>query len=275
MGKGLAHHFREREPQMFEAYRGICERKLLEPGKLWLWRGAEHWTLNFPTKKHWRHPSKVEWIEAGLRKFVAAYEAQGIREISFPQLGCGNGGLDWDVVRPLMERYLSGLPIPVFVHDYTVDIGLPEHLEKVEAALRRNKAEASFESVLGSMKAALDLSGNELAVLRSDDRFAARMNSDFELTIDESGSKWKFQPDDLRSIWTILQRGLITSNRAGLPVGGGGRELVSLLSVLPQVRAVEIQRGSSVPEIAAELSPDFRKALIAPHDRAQRELAWA
>src|SRR5690242_10651893 len=96
MGKGVAREFKERDLQMFAAYRRICEEKKLVPGKLWLWRGSDYWTLNFPTKIHWRNPSKLEWIEAGLKKFVTAYEKQGIREISFPRLGCGNGGLDWD-----------------------------------------------------------------------------------------------------------------------------------------------------------------------------------
>ena len=104
MGKGIALSYKEREPEMFKAYKDICERKLLQPGKLWLWKSSTPWILNFPTKVHWRRPSKLEWIEAGLAKFVAAYEAQGIREISFPRLGCGNGGLDWADVKPLMER---------------------------------------------------------------------------------------------------------------------------------------------------------------------------
>src|SRR6185369_4326034 len=104
MGKGLAHAFKEREPSMFAAYKRICDEHRLEPGKLWLWRGSANWGLNFPTKVHWRNPSKLEWIEAGLEKFVAAYEAQGITEVSFPKLGCGNGNLDWEEVRPVMEQ---------------------------------------------------------------------------------------------------------------------------------------------------------------------------
>ena len=98
MGKGIALEFKKRQPDMFDAYKRICDKKLLTPGKLWLWRGNEHLTLNFPTKIHWRNPSKLEWIESGLRKFVENYKALGISEISFPRLGCGNGGLDWDDV---------------------------------------------------------------------------------------------------------------------------------------------------------------------------------
>lgn len=56
-------------------------------------------------KKHWRNPSKIEYIEQGLQKFMATYEKRGIRSISFPPLGYGNGGLDWEnEVKPLMEK---------------------------------------------------------------------------------------------------------------------------------------------------------------------------
>jgi O-acetyl-ADP-ribose deacetylase (regulator of RNase III) len=116
MGKGLARAFKEREPEMFATYKRICEQKLLAPDKLWLWYGAASLILNFPTKQHWRNPSKLEWIEAGLEEFVRRYQELGIIEISFPQLGCGNGGLRWDDVRPLMEKHLGSLPIQIYIH---------------------------------------------------------------------------------------------------------------------------------------------------------------
>lgn len=172
MGKGLAQAFKEREPDMYATYKRICDGKLLEPGKLWLWRGVNNWVLNFPTKKHWRYPSKIEWIEAGLEKFASAYEEQGIREISFPQLGCGNGGLDWNEVKPLMERYLSTLPIRVFIHDFTVDIGLPEHMDQVAKTLKlEQKPEASFDAFFQSLKRAVALTGNDLMDIRTHNHF--------------------------------------------------------------------------------------------------------
>lgn len=73
MGKGVAKEFKERDPEMFRAYKKICDAKLLAPGKLWLWRGRHGLVLNFPTKLHWRNPSRLEWIEAGLQKFVKSY----------------------------------------------------------------------------------------------------------------------------------------------------------------------------------------------------------
>ena len=91
MGKGIAKQFKQIYPEMFQEYQQICERHSLDIGELWLYKTANRWILNFPTKRHWRQPSRVEYIERGLRTFVEMYHIYGITSVSFPQLGCGNG----------------------------------------------------------------------------------------------------------------------------------------------------------------------------------------
>ena len=96
--------FKDKFPEMFQQYQTRCENKSIDIGKLFLFRGATKWVLNFPTKKHWHDPSKPEYIEAGLDTFIDGYARNGITSIVFPRLGCGNGGLDWDKqIRPLMK----------------------------------------------------------------------------------------------------------------------------------------------------------------------------
>ena len=116
MGKGLALSFKQRYPNMFEKYKKVCENKLLTIGKLMMCYEADHWILLFPTKEHWRNPSKMEYIEEGLKKFVQTYAEKNITSIAFPRLGCGNGELDWNKVKPLMEHYLKDLPIDVYIY---------------------------------------------------------------------------------------------------------------------------------------------------------------
>lgn len=120
MGKGLTKDFKAIYPEMFWEYQKLCKEKKLTIGTLWLYKAPNKWILNFPTKTTWRLPSRVEYIESGLKTFVNGYYAKhGITSIAFPPLGCGNGGLDWeDQVRPLMEKYLDNLPIDIFVHLY-------------------------------------------------------------------------------------------------------------------------------------------------------------
>ena len=124
MGKGIAKEFKKRYPEMFEKYKKICKSGRFKTGELWLYNipDSNRRVLNFPTKRHWRGRSKVEYIESGLEKFVRTYEEKGIASISFPMLGSSNGGLDWETqVKPLMEKYLKDLPIEVRIHLYSPD----------------------------------------------------------------------------------------------------------------------------------------------------------
>lgn len=104
MGKGIALEFKNRYPQMFEKYKIACEKKMLTIGKLMLVSAPDHMLLLFPTKENWRYPSKLSYIEQGLKRFCDYYAQRGITSVAFPKLGCGNGELNWDEVRPLMEQ---------------------------------------------------------------------------------------------------------------------------------------------------------------------------
>lgn len=275
MGKGIAKDFKEREPQMFAAYKRICDKKLLTPGKLWLWKGTNSWVLNFPTKIHWRNPSKIEWIEAGLRKFVANYEALGINEISFPRLGCGNGGLDWEDVRPLMEQHLRSLPIKIFIHDYTVDIGLPEHMDHVAQQLRQeSKNEASFELFLSALRRVVELTGKDLVEIESKKPISVSTIEDDGLKIESEGLSWSYDRDDLWGVWVGLQKGLLTRDKVAWAQADAGRLLLSLLSVLPHTRLIEIQKISSKPEVALEYRAGQPTNAVAPPEKRQLDSAW-
>lgn len=272
MGKGIAKAFKEREPDMFAAYKRICDQKLLEPGKLWLWRGSEQWVLNFPTKRHWRSPSKMEWIEAGLDKFVSTYETQGINEIAFPKLGCGNGNLDWKDVRPLMERYLSDLPIPVFIHDFTKDIGLPEHLEPLAVELRASMTDLSFQSFVSALEKISRLSPKIRT--SENEEFRASFEKD-TLVIENREGAWSVEEDDLRGVWLSLLNGLVTREKAGWTAKGAAGPLLAMMQILPDVRAVQIHRqGKPRPEIAVELRPEVAASFDAGSPGTQTELPW-
>lgn len=113
MGKGIALMFKEAFPENLAAYQLACERKELTTGRMFVIK-RDHligpkWIINFPTKKHWRHPSKIEWIVEGLEDLKRVIAQNGIRSIALPPLGSGNGGLDWHDVRPKIESALSSL----------------------------------------------------------------------------------------------------------------------------------------------------------------------
>lgn len=120
MGAGLALEFQLRFPEMERDYVERCNQKRVEVGRPYLYKDyPDSWILNFPTKNHWKYPSKIEWVEQGLKYFAANYQKGGITSIAFPKLGCSHGGLEWEIVFPLMEKYLQDLDIDVFICEDT------------------------------------------------------------------------------------------------------------------------------------------------------------
>ena len=107
MGKGIALMFKEQFPRNFEAYARACDAGEVRIGKMFVTENKElfgpRWIINFPTKTHWRVKTKIEWVEDGLKDLVRVIREKEIQSIAIPPLGCGNGGLDWSDVRPLIE----------------------------------------------------------------------------------------------------------------------------------------------------------------------------
>ena len=111
MGAGLALEFKLRFPQMYTDYVSRCKNKEIKVGKVNLYHDEyTPYIINFPTKNHWKYPSNLQWIEAGLVDFVQHYLAWGITSVAFPKLGCDRGGLNWSDVKLLLEKHLNNLP---------------------------------------------------------------------------------------------------------------------------------------------------------------------
>lgn len=116
MGAGIALEFKLRYPEMYEEYVKHCENEEMKLGIPKIYEYSDkRWIMNFPTKGHWRFPSKIKWIEDGLKYFVANYKKRNIESIAFPKLGTHNGGLEWDEIKIIMEKYLSQVDIPVYI----------------------------------------------------------------------------------------------------------------------------------------------------------------
>ena len=114
MGKGIALQFKQRWPENFKAYERACRLDEVKIGRMFLFDSGglvrPHFIINFPTKRHWREKSRIEYIEAGLTDLVAQVKRLGIKSIAIPPLGCGNGGLAWERVRVLVGQAFDTLP---------------------------------------------------------------------------------------------------------------------------------------------------------------------
>ena len=246
MGKGIALKFKRIYPEMFEAYRNHCERGNLKIGQLFLYKTPNKWILNFPTKKHWRNPSREEYIEAGLKKLRDRCAEMGITSIAFPELGCGNGELDFEKqVRPLMERHLASLSVPAFIYVRGVNTNPPEHrdVRSIKQWLRSEPSALPFDEVWQDL---LDILGErrEFGTLSNGNRFeVAATAHPAMLTITSGGGTTRILPEELLAFWQQLRD-------FGLTHGGIAPEhrfvsyLLPVFAALPYVEPVMVSKSS-------------------------------
>lgn len=208
MGKGIAADFKKIYPKMFEEYKSLCESSKLDIGELHLYKTSNKWILNFPTKKHWKSPSTVEYVEKGLQRLLEQATKLQLTDIAMPKLGCGNGGLDWEMqVKPIVEKYFKKSPINVSIYDFDKEI-VPEHLKpkEIEEWLRSDPQTLTFSVFIEDLKSKTQdgLIAKELAL----------NNINYIVQYDETNELFKFKSkdkvfllslEDLKSIFYTLK----------------------------------------------------------------------
>jgi O-acetyl-ADP-ribose deacetylase (regulator of RNase III) len=143
MGKGIALQFKKAYPNNFKAYEEACKKSEITIGKLFVKTDSnissgEKIIINFPTKKDWKKPSEYSYIEQGLDDLIRVIENRQIKSIAIPPLGSGNGGLDWEKVKKIIEQKLENLNAEIFVYEPTAQI--KEHLKKERVKLTPARA---------------------------------------------------------------------------------------------------------------------------------------
>jgi O-acetyl-ADP-ribose deacetylase (regulator of RNase III)/uncharacterized protein YwgA len=157
MGKGVALEFKRRWPENYKVYKKACDAKLLRPGSMLIFeltnlfgKSEPKFIVNFPTKDHWRAKSKLEYISEGLDALVGDIKKYKIKSIAIPPLGCGNGGLDWDLVRPMIMDKLS------LLDDVSVSIYAPlnesDEPEFVDTNLKMTQGRAIFLKAIAELE---------------------------------------------------------------------------------------------------------------------------
>ncbi|MEQ8674638.1 MAG: macro domain-containing protein [Aggregatilineales bacterium] len=249
MGKGIALQFKRLYPEMFKQYQQLCEQNMFEMGQLWIYKTPHKWVLNFPTKNHWRHKSKPEYIELGLKKFVRNYEEKGINSISFPMLGCGNGELDWETqVRPLMEEYLGGLPIDIYIHRYSSpSLRTPEHKNVAEISkwLHSEPQALAFTEFWEDLKHMVN-STRQFTETVSDASFSVQFDEEETVVITSTRQEQVEIPkDSMLDLWQYIRSSgyAIPQN---LPSGLDeyAPKLMGMLMQLPYLHPVMLSRNT-------------------------------
>ncbi len=143
MGKGIALQFKNQYPHNYKLYAAACKAKEVVVGKMFVTEetsllGGKKIIINFPTKTDWRKPSEYSYIENGLQDLVKVIEDKNIKSIAIPPLGAGNGGLDWNKVKELIEQYLTHLDCEVQI--YQPNAIIQEALKKERVKLTPARA---------------------------------------------------------------------------------------------------------------------------------------
>jgi O-acetyl-ADP-ribose deacetylase (regulator of RNase III) len=243
MGKGIALEFKKLYPDMYQKYRALCADGQLDIGKLYVYRTPNKIVVNFPTKRHWKQPSRVEYVEAGLQKFVDRYQDYGIASVSFPQLGCGNGDLDWErQVQPLMEQYLHRLPIPVYIHLYQKDANfVPEHKDKHwMKKMRLEQKRISADQLWQDLTSLITQQGID----------SYQLNASVTVKIDEEQLQFSFDSHhinvdriDVEDLWSaLLQSGAIREDHfpQAINQAAGNVWLLDLLRRIDYVQPITL-----------------------------------
>lgn len=143
MGKGIALQFKKNYSSNYKAYADACRNGEIKVGKMFVFRDSnlstgERLIINFPTKTDWRKPSEYVYVEEGVKDLVRVIHQYNIKSLALPPLGAGNGGLKWEKVKGIINKYLSDLPVDIFVYEPNVEIR--EELKKERVKLTPARA---------------------------------------------------------------------------------------------------------------------------------------
>lgn len=147
MGAGVALAFKSKYPEMFKEYVRQCKENEILPGRPSVWKQGDMFSkgieiINFPTKNHWKNPSNYEYIEDGLIWLSNYLKNKEGLTITLPALGCGHGGLDWEIVKLLISRYLEDTQNKILVFE-------PESSKKASEKLSISPEDMSKLESLG------------------------------------------------------------------------------------------------------------------------------
>ena len=114
MGAGLALEFKKQFPNNFILYQKACAKGLVKTGEMFITKFDNYpYIVNFPTKQHWKNPSKAEWIEEGCVDLLKQLETLEIAHVALPMLGCGLGGLQKEQVKSILDHHFTNTVVRV------------------------------------------------------------------------------------------------------------------------------------------------------------------
>ena len=206
MGKGIALQFKLKHPENYKLYKKACYRKEVRIGKMFITKinnlFGEKYIINFPTKKHWRGKSRLDYIEEGLDDLIKQIKELNIQSIVIPPLGCGFGGLNWNDVRPLIERKLSGLT------DVEVILYAPSHAptaEEIQVQTQKPEMSIGRAALIGLLKSYAEV-GYRLTMLEVQKLMYFLQEAGEPLRLRYRRAKYGPYADNLHHVLQIMEK---------------------------------------------------------------------
>lgn len=205
MGKGVALQFRRAFPDNYKAYIKECKQDKVKVGKMFIFDRHTlenpRYIVNFPTKKHWRGRSEIEYVREGLEDLIRQVRDLDINSIALPPLGCGNGGLDWDEVRALIEEASERLPGVEFVVYEPQEAKEPKTLAAKESKPKLTAARAALLKLF----AAYEAWGEYIGRLEAQKIAYFLQNAGMDLDLDFKKSQYGPYADELNHVLKRLE----------------------------------------------------------------------
>lgn len=238
MGKGIALQFKKAFPENYAAYAKACKAGEVQVGRMFVTESTRldgpRFLINFPTKKHWRFPSSMAFIEQGLAALVQEVRARGIRSIAIPPLGCGLGGLPWAEVKARIEDAFADLPdVDVYLY---APAGAPDAATMPNRTTRPKltHARAAFLGAVDHYQKLVFIEDPSLLEVQKIAYFLQEVGEPLKLKY----QKWTYGPyaDNLRHVLAELDGHYLTGWGDG--ANKPGQKIAIIQETLPQVEAV-------------------------------------
>ncbi len=251
MGKGIALQFRRRYPEMFADYQRAVKAGEVTVGRMHVWPTGQlsgpKYIINFPTKKHWRAPSQIEYIEEGLKDFVNVIERLKISSVAVPPLGCGNGGLDWPTVEAVIRRGLVPLSESVEVLLYPPS-GAPAaaKMKTGEKKPSMTEGRAALVSILARYR---EQSLDNPTLIESQKLMYFLQEAGQPLRLKFTANHYGPYADNLRQVLRVVESHYLSG------YGDGSQPVLTAepLEILPGAQSVAMAKLESNPDVARRI----------------------
>ena len=114
--RGLAASIKNEWPAIAQDFDACCCNGELQEGDVWIWENASGVdVINLITHGE-SNEASLSSLDKSLAALVELAKEKGLKSLAVPKVGTDVGDLDWRDVKPLIEKHLGAMSIPVYLY---------------------------------------------------------------------------------------------------------------------------------------------------------------